>query len=333
MPHTHSPKPNHTIYETSSRRTLERMFYSLFQTRSRRSRWRRAAFYIVATETHTFAFSIAAQALLSFFPFVVLLLTLLRNVLHSDRLYRSLLALLTTYLPVADAAHESGRRFIIANLRRIVEHHQGVQFASLIVLVLTSAGIFLPLEVALNRVWGATRNRNYLHNWMIAIGLALACGSLGLLSASLTALSETYSTRLARFLLHYVTLPLGGFPSLVRLVSVVLIHLGAIPVTIAVFFLVYWILPNIRVPVRQVLGAAILAGLLWQLSLYIYILLLPHMNFRGLYGPFAMSVSLVLWGYVSALILLAGIEWIVPFSDEAPEQETMAEKSRPTAST
>ena len=77
------------------------MFYSLFQTRSRRSRWRRAAFYIVATETHTFAFSIAAQALLSFFPFVVLLLTLLRNVLHSDRLYRSLLALLTTYPPMS----------------------------------------------------------------------------------------------------------------------------------------------------------------------------------------------------------------------------------------
>ena len=40
--------------------------------------------YLLQTEVHTYAFSVAANAILSFFPFIVLLLTLTRRVLHSD---------------------------------------------------------------------------------------------------------------------------------------------------------------------------------------------------------------------------------------------------------
>ncbi len=292
------------------------------------ARWWRAALYLSATETHTFAFSIAAQALLSFFPFLVLLLTLIRNFFHSARLYRGLLVLLHSYLPVSDAAHESGRAFIVSNLERVVQHNQGLQWASLAVLVLTSSGIFLPLEVALNRVWGASRNRNYLHNWLVAIGLALACGSLGMLSASLSALSETYSHRLAHYLLRNSPLHAGSFNHLVKLLSVLLIRISAVPVTITVFFLIYWLLPNIRVPLRRVLLAAFFAGSLWQVALYLYILLLPWMNFRGLYGPFSMSVSLVLWAYVSALILLGGIELALPMAPPSPEAAVSPESTR-----
>ena len=39
--------------------------------------------YLLRTEVHTFAFSVAANAILSFFPFVLLLLTIIRRVLHS----------------------------------------------------------------------------------------------------------------------------------------------------------------------------------------------------------------------------------------------------------
>ncbi len=37
--------------------------------------------YLLRTEVHTFAFSVAANALLSFFPFVLLLMTVIRRVL------------------------------------------------------------------------------------------------------------------------------------------------------------------------------------------------------------------------------------------------------------
>src|ERR1700732_198037 len=39
--------------------------------------------YLARTDVHTFAFSVAANAILSLFPFIVLMLTISRRVFHS----------------------------------------------------------------------------------------------------------------------------------------------------------------------------------------------------------------------------------------------------------
>ncbi|MGH9417783.1 MAG: YihY/virulence factor BrkB family protein [Terriglobales bacterium] len=272
----------------------------------RYSRLRHTASFLAATETHTFASSVACNALLSFFPFIVLLLTLCRNFLGSPRLYQSLLQLLRAYLPVSDRGASHTQSFIIRNLQVIVEQHSGAQLASLLILVVTCTGVFLPLEVALNHIWGARRNRNYFHNWLVAIGLALGCGTLGMLSVSFTALTETYSQRLYHFLGRLPLLQARPVP--LDVVSIALVRAGAVPFTIAIFFVIYWQLPNQPVSARRVLPAAITAGLLWEVSKYIYILLLPWLGFEDVYGPFAISVSLLIWAYVSALILLTCAE-------------------------
>src|SRR5438270_7106553 len=69
--------------------------------------------YLLRTEVHTFAFSVAANAILSFFPFVVLLLTLTRRVFHSKTMYNVVVDLLKDYLP-------AGQEFIIKNLTALV---------------------------------------------------------------------------------------------------------------------------------------------------------------------------------------------------------------------
>src|SRR5271157_3164848 len=53
-----------------------------------------ALHYLLQTEVHTYAFSFAANALLSFFPFIVLLLTLTRRVFHSMDMYNVVIELL-----------------------------------------------------------------------------------------------------------------------------------------------------------------------------------------------------------------------------------------------
>ncbi len=275
-------------------------------------RLRQTASYLAATETHTYASSVAAHALLSFFPFIVFLLSLTRNVLHSGRLYDSLLQLLRAYLPVSDFGPDRTQTFIIRNLQAIVEHQRALQYASLGILLITCTGVFLPLEVALNRIWQAPRNRSYLRNWGVSIALAFGCGVLGMLSASFTALTETYSTRLYRFLSRLG--PLRAHPVPLDAVSIAIVRAGAVPFTIAVFFLIYWKLPNLGVSARRVLPAAVTAGLLWEVSKYIYILLLPWLNFQHIYGPFAISVSLIIWAYVSALILLTCAEMVAPMA-------------------
>src|ERR1700704_4163580 len=136
--------------------------------------------YLMRTDAHTFAFSVAANSILSFFPFVVLLMTLIRRVFHSRVMYDVVIDLLRDYLP-------AGQEFVIRNLNAMVNSRQRVQIVSLIILLVTSSGVFLPLEVALNRIWRFRNNRSYLGNQLISLGLAFACGVLALLSIALTA--------------------------------------------------------------------------------------------------------------------------------------------------
>src|SRR3982074_3747939 len=59
--------------------------------------------YLMRTDAHTFAFSVAANSILSFFPFVVLLMTLIRRVFHSRVMYDVWVVLLLDYLPARTA--------------------------------------------------------------------------------------------------------------------------------------------------------------------------------------------------------------------------------------
>ena len=79
-----------------------------------------------------------------------------------------------------------------------------------------------------------------------------------------------------------------------------------IATSIAIFFLIYWVLPNGKVPARAVLPAAVIMGLLSESLKYVYIWALPLLNFQEVYGPFALSVTLMFWAFLSGLLLLAG---------------------------
>jgi YihY family inner membrane protein len=243
----------------------------------------------MGTEVHTFAFSVAANAILSFFPFVVLMMTLIRRVFHSPVMYDVVVELLRDALP-------TGQDFVIRNLNSMVSTRHSVQLVSLVILLVTSSGIFLPLEVALNRIWRFQRNRSYLGNQLISLGLAFACGVLALLSIAMTA----GNVALMEFVLR------GHATGLVRFVGFLLMKVFAIAASIAIFFLIYWLLPNGKVPARAVLPAAMVMGLLSEVLKYAYILALPWLNFQEVYGPFALSVSLMFWAFLSGLLLLAG---------------------------
>jgi hypothetical protein len=39
---------------------------------------------------------------------------------------------------------------------------------------------------------------------------------------------------------------------------------------------------------------------------YAYIIALPWLNFQEVYGPFALSVTMIYWAFLSGLLLLAG---------------------------
>ena len=245
--------------------------------------------YLLRTEVHTFAFSVAANAILSFFPFMLLLLTIIRRVLHSRLMYEVVVQLLRDNLP-------AGQDFVIRNLNALVDARHQAQIVSLLILLVTSTGVFMPLEVAMNRVWNFRNNRSYLGNQAIALGLAFACGVLALISIGLTAGN----------IVLLKNLTFGHGLLFVHVVRFLAMKVFAVLASIAIFFLIYWLLPNGKVPALAVLPAAIIMGLLSEGLKYAYILALPRLNFQEVYGPFSLSVSLMFWAFLSGLLLLTG---------------------------
>src|SRR5271155_1461049 len=132
----------------------------------------------------------------------------------------------------------------------MVDARQRVQVVSLIILLVTSTGIFVPLEVALNRIWRFPSNRSYLGNQLIALGLAFGCGVLALLSIAMTA----GNVALMGFLLR------GHGSGFMSVVGFIVMKVFAIAASIAIFFLIYWVLPNGKVPARAVLPTAVIMG-------------------------------------------------------------------------
>lgn len=258
--------------------------------------------YLMRTEAHTYAFSVAANAILSFFPFMVLLMWLIRNVFHSQTMSSVVIDLLKDHLP-------AGQDFVINNLNKLVKTRQTVKMASLVILLITSTGVFLPLEVAFNRIWGFAKNRSYLGNQIVSLLLAFACGILALASVGLAAGNELVLTFMMR----------GNENIIFRAMTFIALKIFATAASIAIFFLIYWILPNGKVKAKSVLPAAVAMGVLWEVGKYLYIKALPWLNFQEVYGQaFSISVALMFWAFISGLMLLAGAHLSSDFMPEAP---------------
>lgn len=246
--------------------------------------------YMARTEVHTYAFSVAANAILSLFPFIVLLLTLCRGVFHSRQMEQVVGDMMRGFLPV-------GQEFVMRNMQLLAHPGRGVQVISVVMLLISSTGVFLPLEVALNNVWGVKENRSYLRNQAVSLGLAFAVGILALASVGFTSSSKAVLSWL--FLGHTENLAYD-------LAASWFLRACALIASILLFFLIYWVLPNRKIPARAVLPTAFIVGLLWEVAKYLYVRALPWLDFQSVYGPFYISVGLMMWAFLTGLLLLAG---------------------------
>jgi membrane protein len=278
-------------------------------------RWRKDGtaliYYLLDSEVHTFAFSVAANAILSFIPFIVLLYTLASSVFHSPAMVHAINEMVRYFLP-------SNQDFVAKNLRYVatLSSRHGVQAFSLIMILVACTGIFLPLEVALNKAWGVTKSRNYLANQVVSIGLAVLMLALGMGSVALNA-------RLRGVVATAFPPETDGF--MFQQVSSIVLATSTGVASILFFFSIYWLLPNRRISPRQVLRSAIFTGIVWLVSKDVFEAVLPHMHLDDLYGPFCVSVSLLFWAYFSGLILFAGAQFSVARSGSGNKAQAKAQ--------
>ena len=255
---------------------------------------RPTAHYLVETEAHVYALAVAASVLLSFFPFLTVMVSLCRDVLHWPAAEQAI------YLAVSDFfAGPAGQR-IAYNLGLGEWYIHKLTFTSMFLLLFTANGVFEPMEVALNRAWGVTVNRSYLKNQAISLGLILACGALALLSLMLTALG-------GRFLVGAT----GVWAVIGAFMQRLFFKLAAIPVSMFALFLVYWLLPNRKIEPARVGPVAVVVGLILESMKYINMLFanVIHEKLDREYRIFEYPVTVLLWSFAAALVVLAGAHW------------------------
>src|ERR1700683_1379355 len=144
--------------------------------------------YLMQTEVHVFAFAVSAGLLLSFFPFLTVMLSICRYVLK----WRA--GVSAVYFAMDDYFPDAFGQFIRRNFDVTVASRGPVQVISLVLLFFTASGIFEPLEVALNRIWNCPKNRNFFKKQLVSLGLIFACGALMLVSTTLTVLNTEFLT-------------------------------------------------------------------------------------------------------------------------------------------
>jgi membrane protein len=244
------------------------------------------------TEVHVYAFSVSAGMLLSFFPFLIVMLSLFQHVFHWKAAVNAVYFALDDYFP------DTFGHFLRRNFEVTVASQGQVQMISIILLFFTASGIFEPLEVALNRSWNCSKNRHYFKNQLVGLGLIFACGLLMVISTMLTALSNG-------------SVPQHPAIAGASILGVVFFRLAAIPLSMFLLFLVYWLLPNCKVRAADIVPAAIGVGFLLEILKYINLWTWPYLRAKLAleYGPFVYTVTIILWGFVASMVILAGAEW------------------------
>ncbi len=225
--------------------------------------------------------AIAFNFLLCLFPLLLVVAAVsLHLPLGGRRVAIGLLLLLQELIPFE---HEA----LAATVQGLTRVARGLEALSLLLIIWGSSGIFVPIELALNRAWGGDRMRSFWRSRTLAFATTLGCGLLALSSIGLTLAARSYRSE---------------WPTLAEYGA----KLSALLLTYFIFFLIYRIVPLAHIPTRVAARAAFVGGTVWEVVKYVFVLRLPALNLKAFYGPLAFSVALILWAYVSSLVLVFG---------------------------
>jgi membrane protein len=240
-------------------------------------------YLVLQTETHAFCLALAGAAMLGFFPACLVVLAVFKNVLGWDGAYQTVLTTIESYFPTSQGTVVAG----LQNSVGLLGHKS--QLGSLLWVLLGAAGVFIPLELGLNRLWKVHEDRPYWLNQVVGFTLTLVCVLLGLFFLSISAV------------LHQIV---SYFPfEIVRnILSFFIIHITMTALFVVSIFALYKFLPNRNVDAKLVLPAAIVAGVMAELVRVVYTHTVPSLG--PTQGPFAASVSFLLLVYFETFVVL-----------------------------
>jgi membrane protein/epoxyqueuosine reductase len=247
-----------------------------------------AIYDLSSAETHIFASAIAFNAALSFFSFLVMTGSLLVYVFAWQEGYEMMYRLMRAFAPTESAP------MIVAldKVTRGMGAHAG--WFSMLMLIFSSTGAFMPLEVALNRAWGFKSPRGSIKRRLIYPLVVMGCAVVIL---GLTALASGLNRAL-----HF----LFASPTVESVIFSIASLIIGLPCIALVFFLIYYWVPGGKVLGSQIFFASAAMAILWVIVTFVYQMLLPNLQYRNRYGGLFTVVTICMWIFISAYILILG---------------------------
>ncbi len=241
----------------------------------------------------TFASSIAYYSLLSLFPFFLLAFSIVALVTSSGSDRDAVLRFVFRYFP---------RQFDFVTLQLAELQRARIQLSVLgsILMVWAAMGVFGAVTSAVNHAWGVERQPSYFKHKLISFVMLVVSGALLLLGLFMVSAMNVAEARWFEGVLEGMPrlLVLQGFA--VRWATTILF--------IFVVGLVFYFVPNAKVRFRDVWVGAIVTGLLWRGALALFSAYVRDLSRFSVHGSIAAVVVFLLWVYVSAVILLYGVE-------------------------
>ena len=194
------------------------------------------------------------------------------------------------------------------NIDEIVRARGPVTSVALVGLIWSASTVFYTLTQTLNGIWGNKQSRPVWKRRGLAILFVLAFVGPALFLASFA------SSLLANFRawLPDSIIPIGGGISLVL----------AISLDVALFMVLYIMLPHGASTWREILPGAIGAGLLWELAKKTFLFFVStYISVSNLvYGSVAAIVAILTWAYLSGVIFLFGAYLSVSYYQRRQQQ-------------
>jgi membrane protein len=248
----------------------------------------------------THAASIAYYALLSLFPFLLLMLSLLGSVTADPSDRDAVVGFVFHYFP-------RQFEFITGQLDAFRASTLKIGVGGMVALVWASLGFFNAVTSAVNHAWGVEKRRSFLKHRLVGFLMLLSAG--GILLAAIVIVSAAKVAQTGWFGALEVRSPIVGWLSSVsanQLATLLLVGCVA---------LVFYFIPNTKVRFRDVWPGALLVGLLWRGALSAFSWYARDLAaWNVIHGSVTAVVIFLLWIYVSAVILLYGVEMTAAYA-------------------
>ena len=244
--------------------------------------------------THMAA-GVAYYALFSLFPLLLGLIAVLSLFLEPQEIQSRLTDFSSDYLPASD-------ELIDSNLEAVLKVRGALGVFAVVGLLWSGSAIFGAVSRAVNRAWDVHVDRPFFISKPRQLVMALGVGVLFLGSLSIVALVRATG--------RLTDLDIPGIGPVVDWLVPVLLQGSSFALTVMMFLLVYKFMPNTRTYWRYIWPGAVLAAVLFELAKNLFVIYLGKFaSFENVYGTLTPVIILLLWTYVSSLILIFGAEF------------------------